>query len=286
MMSPYISSPSKTTSILKEHNIRLSKSYGQNFLVDTNILKKIASKANIASKDRVLEVGCGIGNLTEILLPKAKSLVCIDIDKKLCAVFRKLFSDYISQRIVLVCKDALRLDYELLEKEYGISKMVSNLPYKIAAPLILKVFSQTQKVLEAYLTIQKDIADRITATKGDKNYSSYTVKANYLAEFENLFSISRNSFLPRPNVDSSFIFGKKKTLALKDTKGFFDFVDQCFAHRRKKLINSLQTDIFYKQKTQFVIASLEEIGKDKNIRAEELSVDDYIFIYKTLVSNI
>ncbi|MGM0365665.1 MAG: 16S rRNA (adenine(1518)-N(6)/adenine(1519)-N(6))-dimethyltransferase RsmA [Actinomycetota bacterium] len=285
-MSTYISSPSRTAAILKEHDIRLSKSYGQNFLIDTNILKKIVSRAHVGRNDRVLEVGCGIGNLTEILLPHALELVCVEVDKKLSKVFRELFSEYIGARIILICRDALKLDYRLLDKEYGINKFVSNLPYKIAAPLILKVFSQAENISEAYLTVQKDIADRITAGKGDKNYSSYTVKANYLADFESCFLISRNCFVPRPNVDSSFIYGKKKKLVFSDTQDFFNFIDSCFAHRRKKLINSLQKDTRYQQVIGQVIDLLNQTGRDRNIRAEELSVEEYVFLYKGLISII
>jgi len=285
-MATYISSPSRTAAILKEHNVKLKKSYGQNFLIDTNILKKIVKHAKVGSQDRVLEVGCGIGNLTEILLPKALKIVCLEVDKNLAEVFRQLFSGYMGSKIILIGQDALKLDYRRLEKEYGINKIVSNLPYKIAAPLILKVFCQAENICQAYLTIQKDIADRIIAAKGDKNYSSYTVKANYIADFKNLFIISRNCFLPRPNVDSCFIQAKKKKPVFADTQKFFDFVDSCFAHRRKKLINSLQKDTAYQRNIRQVIGLLKEIGKDKDIRAEELSVDQYIFLYKGLISNI
>ncbi len=285
MMSAYISSPSRTAAILKEYNIRLSKSYGQNFLIDTNILKKIVHQGKVNKQDRVLEVGCGIGNLTEILLPQACKVVCVEVDKKLANIFQKLFYSHINSTITLICEDALKLDFQAIEKEHKINKFVANLPYKIAAPLILKVFYQTENLADAYLTIQKDIADRITAARGAKNYSSYTVKSNYLADFSICFAVSRNCFVPRPNVDSAFIQGKKKKPYFHNTQDFFRFVDACFAHRRKKLINSLQKDACYKHKLEQIISLLKEINKDRHIRAEQLSVEDYIFLYKGMVSH-
>ncbi len=285
-MTAYISSPSRTAAILKEYNIRLSKSYGQNFLVDTNVLKKISLQAGVSSNDRILEVGCGIGNLTEIMLGSALKIVCVEIDRKLGSVFEELFSDYMGRKVFLICKDALKLKFQSIEKEHGINKFVSNLPYKIAAPLILKVFSQTENLSEAYLTIQKDIADRITAQKGDKNYSSYSVKVNYLADFKNCFGISRNCFYPRPNVDSSFMKGKKKKLIFENTQDFFNFIDSCFTHRRKKLINSLYKDQTYREKVNHIIGLLKKIGREKDIRAEELNLEEYVFLYKGLISNI
>ena len=286
----YISSPSKTAEILKLHNIRLKKSLGQNFLIDTNVLKKIARVAELKSNDIVLEIGSGIGSLTEIMLPQVKKIICIEVDNRLVQVFKEIFQPCLSSQIDLIESDAMKLDYRELKIRTGATKVVSNLPYKIAAPLILKIMLEAPEIEQYCLTIQKDIADRLIAKKGDKNYSSYAVKANFLADFKILFSVSRNCFVPAPFVDSVVVkAGRKiaKKTADINTPDFFGFVEDCFLHRRKKLINSLlaSNEHKYIDKINLIIKMLHDIGKDKNLRAEDLDPDDFLFLYRSLKAN-
>jgi len=179
-MHSYISSPGKTTEILKRYRIKLSKKLGQNFLIDTNNAKKIVSHADVSSSDVVLEIGSGIGSLTEILLSKAKMVVCIEIDKLLAKVFEDIFQENIGGKVRLICSDALKLDYTDIAAKYGVNKVVSNLPYSIAAPLVLKILLESEDIKKMFITIQKDIALRMLASVGDKNYSSYTVSYTHL----------------------------------------------------------------------------------------------------------
>ncbi|MCG2789066.1 MAG: 16S rRNA (adenine(1518)-N(6)/adenine(1519)-N(6))-dimethyltransferase, partial [Actinomycetia bacterium] len=165
----YISSPSKTAEILTLHNIRLKKSLGQNFLIDTNILKKIARTAELKPEDIVLEIGSGIGSLTEIMLPQVKKIICIEVDNRMVQVLKEIFQSWLSSQIDLIESDAMKLDYRELIIRTGATKVVSNLPYKIAAPLIPKIMLEAPEIEHYCLTIQKDIADRLTAKKGDKN---------------------------------------------------------------------------------------------------------------------
>lgn len=286
----YISSPSKTAEILNLHSIRLKKSLGQNFLIDTNILKKIARVAELKSNDIVLEIGSGIGSLTEIMLPQVKKIICIEVDNRLVQVFKEIFQSCLSSQIDLVESDAMKLDYRELIIRTGTPKVVSNLPYKIAAPLILKIMLEAPEIEHYCLTIQKDIADRLTAKKGDKNYSSYAVKANFLADFKILFPVSRSCFIPAPFVDSVVVKANRKTskkTADINTPEFFGFVEDCFLHRRKKLINSLLTSNEYKyvDKINLIIKMLHGIRKDKNLRAEDLDLDDFLFLYRSLKAN-
>ena len=286
----YISSPSKTAEILNLHNIRLKKSLGQNFLIDTNILKKIARAAELKSNDIVLEIGSGIGSLTEIMLPQVKKIICIEVDNRLVQVFKEIFQSWLSSQIDLIESDAMKLDYMELKIRTGATKVVSNLPYKIAAPLILKIMLEAPEIERYCLTIQKDIAGRLTAKKGDKNYSSYAVKANFLADFKILFSVSRSCFVPTPFVDSVVVKAGRKTskkTADINIPDFFGFVEDCFLHRRKKLINSLlaSNEHKYIDKINLVIKMLNGIGKDKNLRAEDLDLDDFLFLYRSLKAN-
>lgn len=287
-MHSYISSPGKTVQILSRYGIRLKKSLGQNFLIDTNSAKKIISYADVNADDVILEVGSGIGSLTEILFPKVKRVVCVEIDNLLIEAFKDIFSENLGEKIQLIQADALKLNYTDIAGKYKINKVVSNLPYSIAAPLILKILIEAEDIKKLFITIQKDIAERLLASAGDKNYSSYTVKSNFLADFNFCFQISRNCFLPKPFVGSAVVeVSRKDNRVLMDenfkTGDFFDFVNSCFLHRRKKLINSLfQSNTRYCYKLELIIKLLSEIGKNRDVRAEELYLKDYIFLYKKL----
>jgi 16S rRNA (adenine1518-N6/adenine1519-N6)-dimethyltransferase len=287
-MQSYISSPGRTKEILTRYGIKLSKKLGQNLLIDTNSAKKIVSHADVSGSDVILEVGSGIGSLTEILLSRAKTVVCVEIDKLLARAFEDIFKKDIGRKIKLICSDALKLDYSEMAQKYGISKVVSNLPYSIAAPLVLKILLESPDIKKMFITIQKDVALRMLASAGEKNYSSYTVKTSFLADFKSCFQVSRNCFIPRPFVDSAVVEATRKDEKIKDTRGFdirdfFDFVTGCFSHRRKKLVNSLaRKNSKYCHKSKIIIKLLSEIGLDKNTRAEELSLENYIFMYKSL----
>jgi len=293
MYSNYISSPGNTARILSKYGIKLKKRLGQNFLIDTNSAKKIVRYAGVNSKDIILEIGSGIGSLTQIILGEAKKVVCVEIDELLVRAFKEIFSEDLRKgaegsKLELIQADALKLNYTDLVREYGINKIVSNLPYSIAATLLLKILVEAHNLEELFFTIQKDIAERLIALPGDKNYSSYTVKASFLADFKFCFQIPRNCFIPKPFVDSEVIEVHRRENELMkdpdfDIKDFFDFINACFSHRRKKLINSLsQSGSRYCDKTELVIELLSGMNKNRDIRAEELTLDDYIYLYKEL----
>lgn len=288
-MGQYISSPKTTSEILSAHGIRLRKRLGQNYMIDTNSIKKMVSLAKIIPDETILEIGSGIGSLTEILFESgAGKVVCIEIDKKIADIFKGIFSDDIKKgRIRLMVEDAMDIDYKMIAADHHIAKMVSNLPYKIAAPLILKILRETPDIKQFYITIQKDIADRLLAKVGDKNYSSYTVKANLLAQYVSEFKISRNCFMPKPFVDSAVVGVRYRVLpegfnSDDDIERFFSLVNNCFLHRRKKLLNSLALSKDHKMKLDKITGLLPEIGKSIKVRAQDLSLKDYIFIFNNL----
>ena len=287
-MNPYISSPAETTRILRNYGIKLKKSLGQNFLIDTNSAKKIVKYAGVDSSDIILEIGSGIGSLTEILINEAKKVVCIEIDDLLVKAFKDIFQKGSKGKIQLIQANALKLDYAYIAGKYKITKVVSNLPYSIAAHLLLKILMEAEDIKKLFITLQKDMAERLLASVGDKNYGSYTIKSNFLADFNFCFQISRNCFLPRPFINSAVIEVSRKDTGILtgknfNTVDFFDFLNSCFLHRRKKLINSLsQSDSRYCHKLELIIKLLSEIGKSKDVRAEELYLKDYIFLYGKL----
>jgi len=287
-MNPYISSPAETTRILRNYGIKLKKSLGQNFLIDTNSAKKIVKYAGVDSSDIILEIGSGIGSLTEILINEAKKVVCIEIDDLLVKAFKDIFQKGSKGKIQLIQANALKLDYAYIAGKYKITKVVSNLPYSIAAHLLLKILMEAEDIKKLFVTLQKDMAERLLASVGDKNYGSYTIKSNFLADFNFCFQISRNCFLPRPFINSAVIEVSRKDTGILtgknfNTVDFFDFLNSCFLHRRKKLINSLsQSDSRYCHKLELIIKLLSEIERSKDARAEELYLKDYIFLYKKL----
>ncbi len=297
-MHKYISSPGNTADILKRNSIILKKSLGQNFLIDTNILKKIVRVSGVGPEDKVLEIGSGIGSLTEIIAPEVKKVVCIEIDKKLSLAFQENFgylcrSSY-KENITLIENDAMRMDYRKLTEEHNISTVISNLPYKIAAPLILKILIEAPGIKKMYLTIQKDIAERLLAKPGDKDYSSYCVKANFFADFKIMFQVPRNCFMPIPNIDSTVIEVSVKDSCIilinKNNIGeFFYFIDSCFLHRRKKLTNSLQASLRQSvlqqdniDKKDLIVKMLHGIGKEADIRAEDLTIQEFITLFLSI----
>ncbi len=293
--------------ILKHFGVALRKTYGQNFLIDTNVLKKMVNFAEVSDKDILLEIGSGIGNLTEISFQHVKKIIAVEIDFALSEIFEKIFKDYIGKKIFLLKKDAMKLNYKEIASTYNINKCVSNLPYKIAAPILLKILSQAPEITDFFVTIQKDIADRILAKPGDKNYNAFSVKLNFYSHYVKSFMISRNCFYPKPYVDSVTVHIKRnerflpnrvlyniKPAALSDilknnelqqlfTSHFFNFVEDCFYHRRKKLINSLNLrNKFYKDNKQKIIFFLEKSGFLKDARPEDLSLETLLLLFLSI----
>jgi len=288
-MQQYISSPKRTSEILSGYGIRLRKRLGQNYMIDTNSIKKLVSLADIAPGETILEIGSGIGSLTEILLKSgAGKVICIEIDRKVSEAFKDIFSDEIKKgRVELKIMDAMDIDYGKLAEGHNIEKMLSNLPYKIAAPLMLKMLREAPAITHFWVTIQKDIAERLLAKTGDRNYSSYTIKSNLLADYRLCFKISRNCFMPKPFVDSVVVGVSRQTLpegfgSNNDIAKFFGLVNSSFLHRRKKLLNSLALSNDYRKEVDKIAGLLPGIGRNTEVRAQNLSLEDYIFLFKNL----
>ena len=218
-----------------------------------------------------------------------KNMVCIEVDPRLSAAFREVMAGSIESNITFIESDAMKIDYNKLSREFKINKVISNLPYKIAAPLIITILKYAPGVEKMYLTIQKDIADRLLAKTGDKNYSSYTGESVFLADFKKMFYIPRTCFMPVPKVDFVYSVCRKD---MKDSKicsvlvdDFFSFIDNCFLHRRKKLVNSLQKILekYNVDKKRFNgLKCYMSIGKDAEVRAEELTADDFMSLFLAL----
>lgn len=270
-----------TKSILEKYQLRAKKNFGQNFLVDENILMKIVEAAGPDLETGVLEIGPGIGALTEVLLQNFCKVLAFEIDNNLFSLLEEELKEY--KNLKLVNKDFLEVD---LEKEFEYFSdckrviVVSNLPYYITTQIILRFLEEDYRIEELFFMVQKEVAERLVAEKGTKDYGSLSVLMKYRSDAEILFHVSRNCFLPRPNVDSAVIKLKKRKvdLGIKNENQFLKFIRNIFTQRRKTLVNNLlQTYGFSREK---IYELLRDGGINENVRSEALSLEKIAEIYK------
>lgn len=255
-----------------EHNFK--KNFGQNFISDKNLLLAIVDDAGIVSEDEVLEIGAGAGSLTQALSQRAKKVVSYEIDKELEDKLTAL-----NLKNVEFCfADIMKVEVSQLEKKFqGNYKLVANLPYYITSPIIFKFLSQSTKLTSLTIMVQKEVAQRIVANYGSKDYGVLSIMVQFFGEAKLTRNVSRNLFYPRPNVDSAIVHIKiKEKFVDIDKQSFFAFVQACFSMRRKTLKNNLLKEEKYKTKLQSL--SEEQLLK----RAEDFSLEQLIIIYKLL----
>lgn len=278
-----IVTPSKTKEILKKYNIRLSKRLGQHFLVDGNILRKEISAAQLTSQDAVLEIGPGIGTLTEALASQARRVVAIELDAKFSAILKDSLASFSNLKIVQ--GDALKLDLNSLLKD-GPFKLVSNLPYNIATPVIAKVLEKCPQIHLMVVMVQREIADCMTAQPGEKDYGVFTLQLQYRADAERVAKISRHVFIPEPKVDSAIVrIGRlpRPRFKVSQEKALFDLIKAVFQQRRKTLRSALLgAKIFPPKKVACVLARLEGKGISATVRAETLTLSQFVLLHQSL----
>ena len=271
----------KTYNILNAYGLKAKKRFGQNFLVDENIIDEIVQKSNITNEDIIIEIGPGLGNLTEKLLEKAKTVIAFEIDEDMIRVLNGRFKD--ASNFILINDDILKADLQnvLQEKciEQGNVKVVANLPYYITTPIMFKVFEQASFIQSMTIMVQKEVADRIIASPKSKDYGVLTVNTKYYGDAVKLFDVPNTAFVPAPNVTSSIvkieIISRYKA---QNSETFFKLVKAAFSQRRKKLINSLEnSNVFNLSKQQLKDLLLDSSVKE-NSRAEELDIQTYIDI--------
>lgn len=232
-----LSSPSKTKEILRRYNIRLTKKLGQHFLVDANIIAKEITAAELTKVDTVLEVGPGIGALTEALAGKAGQVIAIEMDKRFMSIVKETLSG--RPNVTVIRADALGFKLGTL----GANKLISNLPYNIATPLIVKVLTEAPQITDATVMVQKEVAWRMTAPPGADDYGPLAIAVDAYAEARILFYVSPRSFLPPPEVESAVVAIKRRPQPLygSDTPVFLLFVRELFTLRRKTVRSALKT---------------------------------------------
>jgi 16S rRNA (adenine1518-N6/adenine1519-N6)-dimethyltransferase len=276
-----IATPSRTREILKKHGFQFKKSLGQNFLTEPNILTKIVDTAEINEQTNVIEVGPGIGALTEHLARHAAQVLAFEIDDRLLPVLEDTLSPY--KNVTVVHQDVLKADLvkttsEIFEKDYPI-KVVANLPYYITTPIIMHLLESPLDISEMVVMMQKEVADRLSAVPSTKAYGSLSIAVQYYMEAKVAFIVPKTVFVPQPNVDSAIVKltkREKPAVEVTDEKAFFRLTKSAFLLRRKTLWNNLLHSYGKDEETKsWLTAALEKAGIDPSRRGETLSLQEF-----------
>jgi 16S rRNA (adenine1518-N6/adenine1519-N6)-dimethyltransferase len=273
---------SQLKKIFSEFSFKPMRRRGQNFLIDRNIRDKIISQVACASQDTILEIGPGSGVLTEELCRLAKRVVAVELDQRLCKILTRLLRG--CANLELVGGNILELDLNRIFKQEREIKLVSNLPYYMASPIIFWILANRQIIKEATLTLQKELAWRILASPGSKDYSVLTCLVGFNAEAQPLFAISRKAFWPEPEVDSYLLRLKmrdKPCVSVKDEGLFFKIIKAAFSQRRKKIVNALSEGGLNKDKKQ-MWEILEACGIAPERRPQTLSLEEFAMLANLL----
>lgn len=269
----------RTKEILDKYNLHAKKGYGQNFLVDSNIVKRIVSESNINKEDGVIEIGPGIGSLTEVLTESAKKVLCFEVDHDMVEI---LSENLKVENLKIIEKDFLKVDFnkdlEFLSDCKEI-KVVSNLPYYITTPILFKLLEADIEINEYYFMVQKEVGERFSGKPKTKDYNSLSVAIDYQATAKILFNVNRNSFYPSPNVDSVVIEVKKekKDYRVNNKADFLKFVQNIFAQRRKTLVNNINQA--YGLSKAEIVDILKNNGYKETTRSEELPTEEIVNLY-------
>ncbi len=272
-----LGNPVNTIAIIQKYAFNFQKKYGQNFLIDTHILEKIVDSADITKDDCILEIGPGIGTMTQYLADRAKQVIAVEIDKKLIPILEETLSDY--NNVSIINEDILKLDINELATKYNNSKpikVVANLPYYITTPIIMNLFESKVPLDSITVMVQKEVAMRMKAVAGTKDYGALSLAVAYYSEPEIVTNVPPNCFMPRPKVASTVIRLKKHTnnqIKVENEKLMFDLIRASFNQRRKTLVNSLNNASNLPFNKEKISSALEMLNLSTNIRGEKLSLD-------------
>lgn len=288
--TPEIGSRTRTRAIMEKYGIHTKKGFGQNFLTDLNVLKNIVAAAEISKDDNVIEIGPGIGALTEQLAQAAGEVVALEIDQDLIPVLAEVLAPY--DNVTVLNQDVLQANLpELIKERFADPskpiKVVANLPYYITSPILMNLLATPVKWAAICVMMQKEVAQRLTAQPGTKQYGALTLAIEYQMTAVIAFNVSRHVFVPAPNVDSAIVVLKPRTIPLAvqpfNKQKLFGFIRGCFAHRRKSLWNNLQATIgkqpAVKEKMQQILTAL---AISPQTRPERLTLAQFIELANSL----
>lgn len=278
-MNKPIASVARTNEILKKFDLYAKKGYGQNFIIEPGIVRKIAENAH-GDNQCIIEIGPGIGALTEQLALRAKQVIAYEIDERLIDVLAYSLSEF--NNIEINHEDFLQIDFDQrikeLRKQYDKIVVCANLPYYITTPILFKIFESKEEVDCITVMVQKEVADRFCAKKSTKDYNALSVITQYLYDVKIIMKIPRTIFNPKPNIDSAVVqFSKKSEKNFVDKEeSFFEFVKGCFKQRRKTLYNNLKE---LGKQPEVIKKCIDDAGLNETIRAEACDLDKFIELY-------
>ena len=271
--------PSNTIAVLEKYGFRFQKKYGQNFLIDPNILENIISAAEIGKDDCVLEIGPGIGTMTQYLAEHAGQVIAVEIDDYLIPILKDTLSAY--DNVMVIHDDILRVDVQKLCDAYNGGKpikVVANLPYYITTPIIMGLFESRVPLSSITIMVQKEVADRMQVGPGTKDYGALSLAVQYYAKPEIVAQVTPNCFIPRPNVGSAVIRLTRyeaPPVKTKDEKKMFSIIRAAFNQRRKTLVNSWSNAGIYGITKEKAAQTLEKMGLSATIRGEALTLKQF-----------
>lgn len=285
-----LGNPQNTIEVLKKYNFMFQKKFGQNFLIDTHVLDKIIGASNITKDDLVLEIGPGIGTMTQYLCEAAREVVAVEIDKKLISILEDTLSEY--KNITIINNDILKVDINKLvnEKNNGKPiKVVANLPYYITTPIIMGLFESQVPIENITVMVQKEVADRMQVGPGTKDYGALSLAVQYYANPKIVANVPPNCFMPRPNVGSAVIRLTKheqSPVDVRDEKLMFRIIRASFNQRRKTLVNGLNNSPEIHLPKDIIAQAIIELGVPENIRGEALTLAQFAKLSNIVASKI
>ena len=271
--------PAKTIEIIKENNFAFQKKYGQNFLIDGRVLEKIVDAAQVSSEDFIIEIGPGIGTLTQALCERGAKVLAIEIDKKLIPILEDNLKGY--ENIEIINDDVMKLDLNRLIEEKNENrpvKIVANLPYYITTPIIMSLFEKNVPMISATLMVQKEVAQRMQAGPGSKAYGALSLSVQYYSVPEITANVPQNCFIPRPNVDSAIIRLNRRNeppVRTNDEKLLFAVIRAAFCQRRKTLQNALSNSAELSVSKEAAANAIEKAQLPPLVRGEALRLEEF-----------
>ncbi len=276
---------SNTLAVLEKYNFNFQKKYGQNFLIDSHILDGIIDGAEITKDDCVLEIGPGIGTMTQRLCERACFVIAVEIDKKLIPILDDTLSEYDNK--LIINEDVLKVDINELCEKYNNKKpikVVANLPYYITTPIIMDLFESKVPLESITVMVQKEVADRMKVGPGTKDYGALSLAVQFYSKPEVILNVSANCFIPRPNVDSAVIKLSLLTekIPVKDEAFMFALIRASFNQRRKTLVNGLTNAGINGVTKEAVLSALNEMNISETIRGEALTLEQFALLADTI----
>lgn len=274
-----LGNPQNTIAVLQKYQFNFQKKFGQNFLIDTHVLDRIIAAAEITKEDFVLEIGPGIGTMTQYLCENAREVAAVEIDKNLIPILEDTLKEY--ENVTVINQDILKMDIGKLAKEKNAGKpikVVANLPYYITTPIIMGLFESHVPIDSITVMVQKEVADRMQVGPGTKDYGALSLAVQYYAKPEIVANVPPNCFMPRPKVGSAVIRltrHQNPPVMVEDEKFMFRIIRASFNQRRKTLVNGLNNSPEIAVSKENIAKAIEELGESASIRGEALTLEQF-----------